>query len=328
MSEAILAARAVTQSFAGGWRGRAVRAVDGVDLDVHEGETLAIVGESGSGKSSLARLLLALSLPDEGKILYRGAALTGLSRAQRGIYRRDVQAVFQDPAASLNPRMRVQQTLAHVILAHGLATRATVREAIAAGLTAVGLTPPEQFMARYPHQLSGGQQQRVAIARAMALRPRLIIADEPLSSLDISVQTQLLALMADLQRRTHVGFVLISHDLGAVEAIADRVAVMYRGRIVETGRQVLTRPRHPYTRALLDAKLSMDPRAARARVRIMLAGDAPAPLPDAAGCGFRDRCVQAMPICATVAPALAAIDQAGSAVACHLAKSNAEEGKR
>jgi oligopeptide/dipeptide ABC transporter ATP-binding protein len=238
-------------------------------------------------------------------------------------YRRDVQAVFQDPAASLNPRMRVQDTLAHVLFAHRLATRATVGDVIAAELAAVGLTPPEQFMARYPHQLSGGQQQRVAIARAMALRPRLVIADEPLSSLDISVQTQILALMMDLQRRTNVGFVVISHDLGAVEAIADRVAVMYRGRIVESGPQVLTHPRHPYTKALLSAKLLMDPRAARARPHIMLAGDTPPPTPDAAGCGFRDRCPQAIPLCTTTAPKLTAIARQAGEVACHLAEADA-----
>lgn len=326
MSGAILAARGLVQSFAGGWRGRPVRAVDGVDIDVHEGETLSIVGELGSGKSSLARLLLALRRPDSGSIFYRGTALPDLSPTQRRDYRRQVQAVFQDPAASLNPRMRVQQTLAYVILEHGLATRATVGSVVAAELAAVGLVPPQQFMSRYPHQLSGGQQQRIAIARAMALRPRLIIADEPLSSLDISVQTQLLELMADLQRRTGVGFVVISHDLGAVEAIADRVAVMYRGRIVEIGRQVLTRPRHPYTRALLDARLSMDPRAARARSRIVLAGDAPAPAVDASGCGFRDRCGSAMPICTSETPLLAAVDGAGGAVACHLSTQYAEEG--
>ncbi|MBV9783820.1 MAG: ABC transporter ATP-binding protein [Acidisphaera sp.] len=268
MTAPILSARRLTQSFAsraGGWRRRVVRAVDNVDLDVCEGETLAIVGESGSGKSSLARLLLGLRRPDSGQILYRGEDFSTLSPARRRAYRREVQAVFQDPAASLNPRLRVQDTLAHVMLHHRLATRSTVRDAAAAELHAVGLTPPDNFLARYPHQLSGGQQQRVAIARAMALRPRLIIADEPLSSLDISVQTQLLELMTELQQRTGLGFVVISHDLGAVDSIAHRVAVMYRGRIVESGEQALRRPQHPYTKALVNATLIPDPRLARAR---------------------------------------------------------------
>ncbi len=242
-----------------------VRAVDDVDLDVHEGETLGIVGKSGSGKSTLARLLLSLARPTAGTITYRGTPIPALSRAQRRAYRRDVQAVFQDPAASLNPRMRVERILGYIILRHGLATQATVHDVIAAQLEAVGLSPAESFMTRYPHQLSGGQQQRVAVARAMALQPRLIIADEPLSSLDISVQMQLLEVMAELQQRTGVGFVVISHDLSAVQSIADRVAVMYRGRIVESGPRVLAEPRHAYTKTLLEAKLIPDPRRARLR---------------------------------------------------------------
>ncbi|HEX4172183.1 MAG TPA: ATP-binding cassette domain-containing protein [Acetobacteraceae bacterium] len=269
MNEPILSARGLVQDFsargAGWWRRGTVRAIDVVDLDVREGEALAIVGESGSGKSSLARLLLALARPTAGTIAYRGTLISALSRAQRRTYRRDVQAVFQDPAASLNPRMRVEQILSYVVLEHGLATRDTVRRTMEAQLEAVGLSPAASFLSRFPHQLSGGQQQRIAIARALSLRPRLIIADEPLSSLDITVQTQLLELIAELRLRSGIGFVLISHDLGAVESIADRVAVMYRGRIVEQGAHILSHPQHPYTRALLDAKLIPDPRLARAR---------------------------------------------------------------
>ncbi len=265
MSGPILTVRGVAQTFisrgGGGWGRQVVRAVDNVDLDVNEGEMLGIVGESGSGKSTLARLLLALAQPDAGTIAYRGTPIPRLSYTRRRAYRRDVQAVFQDPAASLNPRMRVERILGHIIRRHGLATRATAPDIVAAQLEAVGL--PVTFMARYPHQLSGGQQQRVAVARAMVLRPRLIIADEPLSSLDISVQTQLLELMADLRQRTGVGFVIISHDLSAVESIADRVAVMHRGRIVEIGPRVLAEPRHSYTKALLAAKLVPDPHLAR-----------------------------------------------------------------
>jgi len=271
MSDPILTARGVTQSFAsrgfGGVSRGTVRAVDDVDLDVNEGETLGIVGESGSGKSSLARLLLALARPDTGIVAYRGTPISALSKTRRRAYRRDVQAVFQDPAASLNPRMRVERILGHIVLRHGIATRADAASVIAAQLESVGLSPATSFMQRFPHQLSGGQQQRVAIARAMILRPRLIIADEPLSSLDISVQTQLLELMADLRRRTGMGLVIISHDLSAVQTIADRVAVMHRGQIVESGPHVLSQPRHPYTKALLEAKLIPDPRLARMRGR-------------------------------------------------------------
>lgn len=328
MSAAILAARGLVLTFAsrtdGGWRRHLVRAVDEVDLDIHEGETLAIVGESGSGKSSLARLFLSLIRPTRGSIRYRGEPVDQLKGATRRAYRRDVQAVFQDPASSLNPRMRVESTLAHVILEHGLANKENVRAVVAEELRAVGLTPAEQFMARYPHQLSGGQQQRVAIARAMALKPRLIIADEPLSSLDISVQTQILDLMTDLKLKTHVGFVIISHDLAAVQSIADRIAVMYRGRIVEVGAHVLKRPRHPYTQALVDARLIANPRLARARRRIVLAGDAALAPADNTGCCFCNRCPFVRPICHTDVPALRPTDAAGSEVACHLLDPDAD----
>lgn len=263
MNKPILAAHGVGQSFpsrgAGGFRRGTVRALDGVDLDLFENETLGIVGESGSGKSTLARLFLSLAQPTEGTVSYRGTPILDLTRTQHRAYRRDIQAVFQDPAASLNPRMQIERILGYVILRHGLATRATVRDVIAAQLEAVGLVPAGSFMTRYPHQLSGGQQQRVAVARAMAVQPRLIIADEPLSSLDISVQMQLLAVIAELQQRTGVGIVIISHDLGAVESVADRVAVMNRGRIVECGPRVLAEPSHPYTRTLIAAKLMPDP---------------------------------------------------------------------
>jgi oligopeptide/dipeptide ABC transporter ATP-binding protein len=318
MNAPILMARGLVQTYsggrAGGFRRHLVHAVDGVDIDVHEGETLAIVGESGSGKTSVARLLLRLTRPTKGKIAYRGV---DLDRADRRAYRRDVQAVFQDPASSLNPRMRVETTLSHVIARHGLASGKGVRALIAKHLHAVGLDPPETFMARYPHQLSGGQQQRVAIARAMILDPRIIIADEPLSSLDISVQTQLLALMRDLKLTTQVGFVLISHDLNAVEAIADRVAVMYRGRIVETGKKVIARPLHPYTRALVDARLIPNPRIARSKPRIVLESDALSFQPEEGGCRFRGRCPLAIPICAAEDPVLRKVQDDDSLVACH-----------
>jgi ABC-type oligopeptide transport system ATPase subunit len=270
LSEPILQCRGVTRRYLSripsGWRRQVLNAVDGVDLEVNEGETLAIVGESGSGKSTLARLMLRLEQPSGGAVLYRGASLTDLDRKRWRVYRRDVQAIFQDPSSSLNPRMCVEQSLAHVARRHELAAPGELRAFLAGHLAAVGLDPPEQYLPRYPHQLSGGQQQRIAIARAMMLAPRVIVADEPLSSLDISIQAQVLDLMRELSGRRGVGFVLISHDLNAVQSIADRIAVMQRGRIVEIGRDIFDTPAHPYTRLLLQARLSTNPREIRARL--------------------------------------------------------------
>ena len=272
MSVPILSARSIVKSFAGrGWFGRvrgAKRAVDDVDLDVNEGETLAIVGESGSGKSTLARMLLGLARPTSGEVAYYGRAMDAFTAPDWSTFRKTVQPIFQDPASSLNPRMRVDTTLANVLLRHRLATRATLESAIADLLNAVGLDP-HQFHDRYPHQLSGGQQQRIAIARAMAVRPKVIVADEPLSSLDMSVQAQVLNLLVSLKASRNLGLVLISHDLNVVDAISDRVVVMYLGRIVEAGptRQVLGNPASDYTRSLLAAKLVADPHLARARLQ-------------------------------------------------------------
>lgn len=272
MTGPLITARGVVKTFGGrrwfGGTAGAKRAVDSVDLDVNEGETLAIVGESGSGKSTLARMLLGLIPTSAGDVAFEGRSLAGFAAADRAGFRKAVQPVFQDPASSLNPRMRVHTTLANVLLHHRLATRATLDGAITELLDAVGLDAG-QFHDRYPHQLSGGQQQRVAIARAMAVRPRLIIADEPLSSLDMSVQAQILDLLVSLKASRKLGLVLISHDLNVVDAISDRVVVMYLGRIVEAGptRQVLGNPASDYTRTLLAAKLVADPHLARQRRR-------------------------------------------------------------
>ena len=270
MSIPLLQLRGVTRRYVNraptGWRRQILNAVDGVDLDIHEGETFAIVGESGSGKSTLAKLMLRLEQPSEGLVLYRGVSLSDLDRKQRRAYRHDIQAIFQDPSSSLNPRMCVEESLSHVARRHGLAEPSRLRAFLAGQLASVGLDPPEQYLRRYPHQLSGGQQQRIAIARAMMLEPRLIVADEPLSSLDISIQVQVLDLMRELSRRKGVGFVLISHDLNAVQSIAGRIAVMQNGRIVEIGRDIFNAPAHPYTRLLLEARLSADPRKVRARL--------------------------------------------------------------
>ena len=281
MTVPILSGRSIVKAFGGrGWFGAAgdKRAVDGVDLDVNEGETLAIVGESGSGKSTLARILLGLIKPSSGDVVYDGRSVDAFKAADWAMFRKAVQPIFQDPASSLNPRMRVDTTLSNVLLRHGLATRHTLDPMINELLASVGLDAT-QFRDRYPHQLSGGQQQRVAIARAMAVRPRLIIADEPLSSLDMSVQAQILDLLDRLKSSHKLGLVLISHDLNVVDAISDRVIVMYLGKIVEAGptRQVLGNPASDYTRSLLAAKLVADPHLARARRLAMDAAVASAP---------------------------------------------------
>ncbi|HTR84073.1 MAG TPA: ABC transporter ATP-binding protein [Reyranella sp.] len=283
MSVPILSARGIAKSFGGrGWLGGGggtKRAVDEVDLEVNEGETLAIVGESGSGKSTLARILLGLTKPTAGVVSYDGRPVDAFGAADWAQFRKAVQPVFQDPASSLNPRMRVDTTLSHVLRHHKLATHDTMAAEIAGLLASVGLDAA-QFRDRYPHQLSGGQQQRIAIARAMAVRPRLIIADEPLSSLDMSVQAQILDLLLSLKASRRLGLVLISHDLNVVDAIADRVIVMYLGRIVEAGpaQQVLGNPASDYTRSLLAAKLVAEPRLARARRTAMDGVSAPAPI--------------------------------------------------
>jgi len=282
MSVPILSARSLVKSFAGrrwfGGADSAKRAVDGVDLDVNEGETLAIVGESGSGKSTLARILLGLTKPTSGEVTYYGRSLAAFTAPDWSMFRKAVQPIFQDPASSLNPRMRVDTTLSNVLLRHKLATRETLGAMTTELLGSVGLDA-HQFHDRYPHQLSGGQQQRIAIARAMAVRPRLIIADEPLSSLDMSVQAQVLDLLVSLKSSRNLGLVLISHDLNVVDAISDRVIVMYLGKIVEAGptRQVLGNPASDYTRSLLAAKLVADPHLARQRRLAMDAAAASTP---------------------------------------------------
>jgi ABC-type oligopeptide transport system ATPase subunit len=269
MSVPILSGRSIVKSFAarGLFSSRdPKRAVDGVDVDVNEGETLAIVGESGSGKSTLARILLGLTLPTSGAINYYGRPVDAFTRQDWANFRKAVQPVFQDPASSLNPRMRVDTTLSNVLLRHKLATRDTLDEKIGDLLNAVGLDAT-QFHDRYPHQLSGGQQQRVAIARAIAVQPKLIVADEPLSSLDMSVQAQILNLLVSLKASRNLSLVIISHDLNVVDAIADRVIVMYLGKVVDAGltKDVLRNPSNDYTRSLLAAKLVADPHIARER---------------------------------------------------------------
>jgi len=291
-------------------RPRLVRAVREVSLGIGRGETLALVGESGCGKSTVGRLLLRLEEADAGRILFDGADLGALGPAALRALRRRMQPVFQDPYASLDPRRRIRDVLEAPIRLHGLRVGAAAVRARAEELLAeVGLAPAG--LARFPHEFSGGQRQRVAIARALAVEPDLLVCDEPVSALDVSVQAQVVNLLADLIRELGLTFVLISHDLGVVRQIADRIAVMYLGRIVEEGpaEDVLRAPRHPYTRALLAAVPGQGGRA-------VLEGDVPSPVSPPPGCRFHTRCPFAEPSCRTTEQALAG--GAGHRAACHL----------
>jgi oligopeptide/dipeptide ABC transporter ATP-binding protein len=287
----------------------AVRAVDGVSLSVPEGTVLAIVGESGCGKSTLGRVALRLIEPEAGAIRFMGQDLRALSQAELRRRRRDMQLIFQDPFASLDPRMTVEQAVAEPLRLHGIVPRAQERDEVAALLARVGLRPEQAR--RWPHEFSGGQRQRIAIARALASRPRLVIGDEPVSALDVSVQAQVINLLQDLIRDLGLTFVLISHDLGVVRHIADRVAVMYLGRIVEEGPTdaVFRAPRHPYTRALLAAVPGQG-----GGKPALLDGDIPSPIDPPSGCRFRTRCPFAEKLCAEQAPPL---EGAAHRAACH-----------
>jgi oligopeptide/dipeptide ABC transporter ATP-binding protein len=289
----------------------AVRAVDGVSLAVQEGQVLAVVGESGCGKSTLGRVMLRLIEADRGAIRFMGEDLRALKPADLRRRRRDMQLIFQDPFGSLDPRMTVEEAVAEPLRLHGIVPRAQERDRVAELISRVGLRP--ELARRWPHEFSGGQRQRIAIARALASRPRLIIGDEPVSALDVSVQAQVINLLQDLIAEFRLTFVLISHDLGVVRHIADRVAVMYLGRIVEDGptEQVFRAPRHPYTRALLAAV----PGQGGAKA-VPLEGDVPSPINPPSGCRFRTRCPFAEPLCAEQMPKLAG--GAAHRAACHL----------
>uniref|UniRef100_UPI001AEB4147 ABC transporter ATP-binding protein n=1 Tax=Azospirillum agricola TaxID=1720247 RepID=UPI001AEB4147 len=295
-----------------------VHAVDGVSLTVRPGETFGLVGESGCGKSTLGRAILRLIEPAAGRIRLDGEELSGKSRAALRPIRRKIQMVFQDPFGSLDPRWTVGQLLAEPLHVHGIGRRAERRDRVADLLSRVGL--PADAGSRHPHEFSGGQRQRIGIARALALSPQLVVCDEPVSALDVSVQAQILNLLADLQRDLGVAFLFISHDLSVVEHIADRVGVMYLGRIVETApREALwRRPLHPYTQALFDAVPDLDRPVAR-RARVALTGDPPSAFAPPAGCRFHTRCPLAVERCRREAPSLRAVGGADHQVACHLA---------
>ncbi len=282
-----------------------VKAVDGVSLALAPGEVLGLVGESGCGKSTLARTILQLLPTTAGTVWVGGRNLTAASAAEIRAARRDMQMVFQDPFSSLNPRMTVFDTLAEPLQVHGVCPANEVQARVHRLLEQVGLAPSSAL--KYPHEFSGGQRQRIAIARALALQPRLIIADEPVSALDVSIQAQILNLLARLVREMGLTMIFIAHDLSVVKHISDRIAVMYLGRIVELGAAatVIERPVHPYTRALIAAIPLPDPARAR-RERPVLAGDPPSPLNPPAGCAFHPRCPHAQEACRAAVPTLRA----------------------
>jgi len=282
----------------------AVRAVDGVTLSVRQGEVLGLVGESGCGKSTLARTILQIIPATGGSVILNGRNLGEATREQMLACRRDLQMVFQDPYASLNPRMTVHAMLAEPLIAHRICGAADVQGRVDELMRIIGLAP--RFAQKYPHEFSGGQRQRIAIARALALRPKIIVADEPVSALDVSIQAQILNLLSQLCRDMGLALIFIAHDLSVVRHISDRVAVMYLGKIVELGpaEDVIDRPRHPYTRALVSAIPVPDPGVERGRKRIVLAGDPPSPINPPAGCAFHPRCAYAVDRCREGVPPL------------------------
>ncbi|WP_421383944.1 ABC transporter ATP-binding protein [Bacillus salacetis] len=324
MTEPLLKVEGLKKHFpiTGGILGRPVnhvKAVDGVSFQVKKGETLGIVGESGCGKSTTGRMLMRLIDPSEGKVTFEDKELTSLSKAEMRKIRRDIQMVFQDPYASLNPRHTVEKILEEPLIVHGIGSAKERKKKVHELLEIVGLS--SYHAKRYPHQFSGGQRQRIGIARALMTQPKLIIADEPVSALDVSIQAQVLNLMKELQEEFDLTYIFIAHDLGVVRHISDRVGVMYLGRMVELSESenLYEKPLHPYTQALLSAVPIPDP--AFERETILLQGDIPSPSNPPAGCAFHTRCPHAMDICKSKTPEFQE-HLPGHYVACHLYEDN------
>ncbi len=296
-----------------------VHAVDGVSFTIGQGETLGLVGESGCGKSTVGKAVLKLIRSTSGRIKVRGTDVTALDEAAMQPYRRQMQMIFQDPYSSLSPRMSVGNIVGEPLTIHGIASGKALQDRVAALFERVGLRP--EATRRYPHQFSGGQRQRIGIARALALNPSLIVGDEPVSALDVSIQAQVLNLMVDLQKEFNLSYLFIAHDLAVVEHISHRIAVMYLGRIVELNdkRGIFETPLHPYTQALLSAVPIPDPAVKRGQ-RIILKGDVPSPINRPTGCYFHTRCPRVMPHCKEIDPPLRETGP-GHLVACHLHES-------